>query len=225
MTDGTSTEKTEKAPEVDLAELVRAKEELARRVDALDLKNQELLEEKRRANEKAAEEIRRAKELEQQKLAENGKFEQLARMHEEARKLAEQEAEKVKADRFAEKGRNEAMKLAVTLADGDNADLLADYIEKRIKYTTDGLKILDAQGNPTISNLDDLKREFESSTRFKALLRGSKASGGGAPGSNGGGERTNASNEGKTVTRSEFFSWHPTKQMAWTTSGGKTTKG
>ena len=72
---------------------------------------------------------------------------------------------------------------------------------KRIKYTEDGIRVLDANGGMTVSSLTDLKNEFEKADKFKALLRGSKATGGGASGTGGG--VTSAS-----VDRKTFDSWN-----------------
>lgn len=84
-----------------------------------------------------------------------------------------------------ERIRNKAMTLANNLQplDDDAADMLADYLEKRLKMTEDGIAILDKDGK--LSNLKevDLKEEFKAVERYKRLMRGRDSSGSGAAGS------------------------------------------
>lgn len=68
------------------------------------------------------------------------------------------------------------------IADGDNVGILADYYAKRLKSTDDGVKVLDKDGNLTVSSLDDLTKEFAESSRFASLVKGRQSSGGGATG-------------------------------------------
>lgn len=73
-----------------------------------------------------------------------------------------------------------ATRIATAIADGDNADILKEFIAKRLKVAEGQVRVTDDSGNLTVSALADLQREFESSPRYASLVRGSQAGGGGA---------------------------------------------
>jgi hypothetical protein len=198
-------------------------EEKEKEIAAVVAKNQELINEKRRIAERIEEAEREKDEQKTQKMIAAGRFEELSKSAQEKERLYAEKLKRIEDERALERTRNEAMRLATELADGYNAELLTEFIHPRIKYNKDGsISVLNAQGEETVSTLDDLKREFETSPRYKALLRGSKASGGGAQGS---GSGSNGKATGRVVTRSEFNTWKPRQQMDFMTSGGKTIKG
>ena len=107
------------------------------------------------------------------------------------------------------------MKIASEIADGDNADIISDYLSKRLKYTDDGIRVLDSSGDLTVSSLDDLKNEFKNSNRWSSLLRGNQSSGGGAPGGKSGGATSNE------IKRSEFDKMDATSKSTFCLKGGK----
>lgn len=164
-------------------------------------KNEELLGELKSIKQKAREAEEAAKQAELEKAKKAGDHEQLYKSSEaEREKLAQQLAE-LQQSIHQEKVSSTALKMAADIADGSNAEIMADYIAKRLKYTDDGVKVLDASGELTVSSLDDLKAEFKTSPRFQSLVRGNQASGSGALG----GERGSASKTKKAseMTRSE----------------------
>ena len=65
------------------------------------------------------------------------------------------------------------------------------YILPRLKIEEDGeefvVKVLDKDGKPSALTVDDLKKEMLQNKEFAPILRGTRASGGGANGGNGGG--------------------------------------
>lgn len=81
----------------------------------------------------------------------------------------------------------EARKLAAEMATPDSVDLLERFIQDRLEADLDGdmpaLRVLDTDGKPSASTIDDLKKEFLADKRFSGILTGSRASGGGAGGS------------------------------------------
>ncbi len=79
-----------------------------------------------------------------------------------------------------------ATRIASHIADGENAEILADFISRRLKVAEGQVRVTDATGNLTISTLDDLEKEFETSPRYASLVRGSQAGGGGAAPKSGG---------------------------------------
>ncbi len=86
-----------------------------------------------------------------------------------------------------------AMKLANEIAaKPEYVELLMPHIRHRLKLEDgeDGaqiVRILDKDGKPSASNLDDFKKELMGNKAFSAILTGSKASGGGASGGGGSG--------------------------------------
>lgn len=76
-----------------------------------------------------------------------------------------------------------AAKLASALTDDtNNADILADYLSKRLKFDNGTVKVLNSEGEISINSLEELKNEFIACGKYNSLIRGTKASGAGASG-------------------------------------------
>lgn len=73
-----------------------------------------------------------------------------------------------------------ATRVASAIADGPNAEILAEFISRRLKVAEGQVRITDESGNLTVSTIADLQKEFETSPRYASLVRGSQAGGGGA---------------------------------------------
>jgi chromosome segregation ATPase len=187
--------------------------ELTSQFEKVTAKNQELLGETKAAKSKLKEFQTEAAE---QAAMESGNYEQLFKSAEERNKSLADELESMKLGLANKERDTTAIKLAGELADGYNAELLAEQIAKRLKYTEEGVKIVDSNGNLTVSTLDELKAEFKSSERFASLIRGNQSSGGSATG----GKSSGAT--GKVMTRAEFDAMMPAKKMEFIKSGGKT---
>lgn len=219
MSDGQTMDDNKDNDDVDYKTKLDQKD---KEIAAILAKNQELLNEKKRIAEKVEAAERQAIEEKNAKLAAAGKFEELHKSAEEEKRRYKEELQQLQDMQAREKVRNQAMKLATELADGHNAELLTEFIAPRIKYTKEGIvRVLNSNGEETVSTLEDLKHEFENSIRYKALLRGTRASGGGAPG----GGNPSGNSGGKVVTRSVFNTWTPAEKMKFSTSGGKIIKG
>ena len=201
--------------EVTVEQLQAQMEEIQKSNEALKSKNEELLGETKKAKA-----VRREAEETPRKAAEDkakaaGDFEQL-------HKSAMQENEQLKvqiAERDQRDHKNmvntQAMKIAVSLADGNNAEILSEFVAKRLKVSEGEVKVLDESGNLTIPSMEDLKTTFKNDGRYSSLLKGNQSSGGGASGgSNGGGAA-------KTKTRAEFEALDPAARMKFTQDGGK----
>ncbi|MCF5418918.1 hypothetical protein, partial [Pseudomonas syringae] len=154
-------------------------------LEGLKRQNQTLLDEAKEAKRlrREAEEARTQQERDAAKA--RGDFEQLFTSSEQA--LA---AERAKlADMTASIERRDltsaASKVATIIAEGENAEILAEFIQRRLKVVEGQVKVTDAQGNLTIATLDDLAKEFEKTPRYAALVRGTQANGGGATGGKG----------------------------------------
>lgn len=81
-----------------------------------------------------------------------------------------------------------ATKLAAELAISGSADVLLPHIQSRltveIKDGAPSVRVLDLQGKPTALTVEELKQEFISNKAFAPLIAASKATGGGASGTN-----------------------------------------
>lgn len=161
-------------------------------------KNNELLDELKKFKRLREESDLEAKTKAEEAMKKAGDFEALYKSS--MSKLEETQGrydELLKAN--ADKDRSiEARKIAESLADGENVEILHRFVMDRLGYDVDGIKVLDKSGQPTISTLDDLKKEFASNSMFKHVIRGNQASGGGAP------EAINSGGAAKTMSRSEF---------------------
>ena len=205
----------------ELQQQLAAKDEAAaslqQQLDAVKGKADQLLDETKKAKAKAREEAEAKQHAEKQRAEKAGDFEQLLKSSEAERAALSEQLNTLNSRVGNEKRQMAALKVAAELADGANAELLSDFVAKRLKYTDEGLKVVDRDGNLTVSSLDDLKNEFNNNDKFKALLRGNKSSGGGAPGNTSvaGGDTV------KTITRSEFDSMDMAKKSAYIRKGNK----
>lgn len=149
-------------------------------VTGLKRKNEELLAEKRASDERrrAAEEDARRKE--EERLAAEGNFKQLYESSQTKTAEWEQRYSQLEQSIHQRDINLAATRIATAIADGDNADILKEFIAKRLKVAEGQVRVTDDSGNLTVSALADLQREFETSPRYASLVRGSQAGGGGA---------------------------------------------
>lgn len=154
---------------------------LEKETAGLKSKVDELLGEKKSVAQKAKEvEQRAAKEAEQRAKAEQD-YQSLFESSESKRQEIEDRFNSLNQSVRNEKRTNEAMKLATQMADGANAELLAEFIQRRLDFNDDGKIVITSEdGKPTVSTMNDLKKEFETSGKFDSLLTGTKSSGGAA---------------------------------------------
>lgn len=185
--------------------------------DKLKAKTEELLGETKAAKTAKREAEAKAQAEAEAKAKEAGDHEQLYKSATEKLNGTLSELEELKGSIATEKRNNAAMKIATELADGSNAELLSEFIARRLKFTEEGLKVTDGSGQLTVSSLDDLKTEFKGDARYSALLKGNQSSGGGANGgSNGGGAA-------KTMTRADHAKLDANAKMTFIKGGGKLT--
>ena len=152
------------------------------------------------------------------KAVKDNDFEQLFKSSEEQSTQYKTQLEDLQNTISNEKRNTEAMKIASQLADGFNAELLGEKIAQRLKYTDEGVKILDSNGQLTVSTVEDLKAEFQGNERYASLIRGNQSSGSGAPGGKSG------SAADKVLTRSEFESLDPQAKAEFFRSNGQLTE-
>lgn len=139
--------------------------------------------------EKKAEQAKRAV-AEEDKARKAGDFEQLLASSELKNKELSEQYNRLTHSMSKEKIQTQSLKIAAELADGSNAELLSTFISSRLKETDSGIKVLDKDGQLTVSTVEDLKNEFLGSEKYKSLLRGIQSSGGGATGSGGSSGKT-----------------------------------
>jgi hypothetical protein len=145
---------------------------------------------------------------------EKGDYEQLHKSSEERYRNTLTELESLRGNIANEKRTNAAMRLANELADGHNAELLSTFIENRLVFSDESVKVADSKGQLTVSSLGDLTSEFKNDPKFASLLKGNQSSGGGA---NGG----NTSGGAATIkTRGEFEALNPIQRSEYARSGG-----
>tara|TARA_R110000744_G_scaffold58599_2_gene122270 strand:+ start:1836 stop:2480 length:645 start_codon:yes stop_codon:yes gene_type:complete len=212
MTEETNTEnenqKTQVSAEVDQLMADNA---------AMKAKMDELLTEAKKAKQ-AKREIESETQSERERIAkEKGDYEQLHKSSQERYESTVAELESLRGTIAQEKKGNVAMKLAAEIADGANAELLSEFIGRRLKFHDDGVKVTDNSGNLTVSSLSDLKTEFQNDAKYSALLKGNQSSGGGASGG------SNSSGATKVRNRAEFEALNPAKRMEFIKSGGTIT--
>jgi len=171
---------------------------LEKETAGLKSKVDELLGEKKSASQKAREATEQAENERIKRAKEAEDFRSLYESSESKRNEIENEYNTFRSSIRAEKRNHEAYKLASEMAQGANIELLSEFISRRLDIGEDGkLQVLNADGSPTIQTVKDLKKEFETSGRFDALLKGVGSIGGGAIG----GKTGSASFSGKDLSK------------------------
>ena len=211
------TEETNKGTENQEPQVSAEVEQLMADNAAMKAKMDELLTEAKKAKQ-AKREIESETQSERERIAkEKGDYEQLHKSSQERYESTVAELESLRGTIAQEKKGNVAMKLAAEIADGANAELLSEFIGRRLKFHDDGVKVTDNSGNLTVSSLSDLKTEFQNDAKYSALLKGNQSSGGGASGG------SNSSGATKVRNRAEFEALNPAKRMEFIKSGGTIT--
>lgn len=172
-------------------------------------KKEELLKETKKAKADREEANMAAMKAAQEKAVKDGEFEKLWQTAQQEKEELTKKLQEIANSNRKEKIQIAAMRVATELADGDNAELLSDFVARNLD------KMADETGSLATDVLDAIKNDFKNNAKFKALLRSSKASGGGAPGSSSGAQAST-----KTVDRATFSKMDPSKQMAHIKSGG-----
>lgn len=130
---------------------------------------------------KAAKAAKEQAALEAQKLVEetakkNGEFEKLWKTASQEKEELLQQLKALKHGSRQEKLNAASMKIAAELADGHNAELLSEFVKRNLE------NLADDDGSLSDDIVKAVASEFKGNEKFKSLLRGSKAAGGGAPG-------------------------------------------
>ncbi|MCY4125404.1 MAG: hypothetical protein OXF59_09460 [Pseudomonas sp.] len=156
-------------------------------VEGLKRQNQTLLDEAKAAKQRArdAEQQREQQAVEAAKA--KGDYESLYTSSEQALAAERQKLADLQASIEQRDLSGSASKVAAAIADGPNAEILAEFIQRRLRIVDGQVRVTDASGNLTVSTLEQLGKEFQEEPRYASLVRGSQANGGGAAGGGGGG--------------------------------------
>ena len=183
-------------------------------VSGLKRKIDELLTEKKTAQQKAIEAEELAKAEAAEKLRKANDYEQLYNSSESEREKASKELAELKATIDRQKVSNEATDVAFQLTkDPARAKLLTEQISTRLALVDGEVRVLDSSGNLTVSTINELTSSIKAEYPF--LVDGSQAAGGGATGGSSGAGDT------KQVSRQDFESMDASKRMKFIKSGGK----
>lgn len=169
-------------------------EETKRKLDTVAAHKDELYKETKQAKKD------RDKEAEE-KARKNGEFEKLL---DQERKEKNELKQSYKNERIS----THSLKIANELTDGDNVELLSEFVKKTLN------NLADDEGRIESDIIDSVKNEYKNNPKFKALLRSSKASGGGASG--------NQQTKSLTVemSRDEFNQLSQSKRKEFLKKGG-----
>ncbi|SEQ27256.1 hypothetical protein SAMN05216522_1025 [Rosenbergiella nectarea] len=149
-------------------------------VDGLKRQRDELLAEKKAEQEKRRKAEAEAQQIEQERLAAEGNYKQLFESSQSATAEWQQKYQALQQQIEQSSINQTAIKLATDIADGPNAEILSEFVTRRLKLVDGQVRVTDASGNLTVSSVDQLKEEFKNDPRWASLVTGSKANGGGA---------------------------------------------
>lgn len=183
-------------------------------VSGLKRKVEELLSEKKTAQQKAAEAEAQAKFEAEEKLKKANDYEQLYASSESERQKAADELSALKNTISRQQVDTEALNLASSLTkDVARAKLLSEKLSSRLALVDGETKVLDANGNLTVSTKEELVGQIK--LEYPFLIDGSQAAGGGATGSGSG------AGDSKTISRADFEGLDQLKRSQFLKSGGK----
>lgn len=183
-------------------------------VSGLKRKIDELLTEKKTVQQKALEAEELARQETAEKLRKANDFEQLYNSSEAERQKAADELATLKANLQQQQVEGQASKVAASLTkDTARANLLSQQISSRLSLVDGEVRVLDTNGNLTVSSVEELTQSIKAEYPF--LVDGSQAAGGGATGGSSGAGDT------KQVSRADFDAMDNRKRMSFVKSGGK----
>ena len=163
-------------PAIDYQAKIAELEETIRSFDGIKKRNEELLNETKKAKqERIAADTEKAR-IAEEKAQKDGEFEKLWQTAKKKEDELTKRLAEIQNNNRQEKITIAAMKVANELADGDNAELLSDFVTRKLE------KLADETGALGADVLESVRDEFKGNQKYKSLLRGSKAIGGGAVG-------------------------------------------
>ncbi|WP_392562497.1 hypothetical protein RHO12_03175 [Orbus sturtevantii] len=172
-------------------------------VTGLTKKVEELLGEKKTEQEKRRAAEEEAKKFAEEQARKKGDIDTLEKSWQEKLLTREKELTEQIKERDSRLHTllvdNEAQRLAISLA-GDSADLILPHIKARLAVEDGKTRVLDSNGKPSASTLEDLSKEFQSNKLFAPVIIGSRASGTGGDASK---KNPNAGGDGQQQNKHE----------------------
>jgi len=160
-------------------------------VAGLKVTNQNLKDEKRDLADKLKSLDEEKRQAEEEKAKRDGDYEKLERLMAERQQEQREQYEKLVGDIRKEKVGSALNDLVTKLgAGGQRNEDLRDLLKTRFEFDYDNEAGKVTVAGDGITSLTDLERAVQESGRYDAYLAGSQASGGGSPGSQGGGPVT-----------------------------------
>lgn len=145
--------------------------------------NEKLIGEKRQRDEIARQAQLERERIEREAAKKNGDFEALEKSYQEKLQAREAELNELYKQRDTQAVNNESQRLASQLADTPtNQKLLQRFIKDRLSVVDGQVRVVDEEGKPSASTLDDLAHEFRTSGMYDSLLAGTRGSGTGGSG-------------------------------------------
>lgn len=214
---GQEVQKREETQEIEPAKLQEQLKALQQEKESLSNKVNELLGESKKAKEARRQAEQAAAEEARKKAEAEGNYQQLFESSEKERQALAEQLEEMRNMTASEKVNSTAMKLALSLEPLNDAaaEDLSGHIARRLKFVDNELKVVDANGNLTVSTPQDLVKEMQASGRYSFYLKGNQASGGGANGGRGGASQV------KQITRSQFDGMSQKQRSEFAKTGGK----
>lgn len=177
-------------------------------IERLKQHNEKLIGEKRQRDEAARQAQAERERIEQEAAKKNGDYEALEKSYQEKLQARENELNELYKQRDAQSINGESQRLASQLADTPtNQRLLQRFIKDRLSVVDGQVKVVDEQGQPSASTIDDLANEFRSSGIYDSLLTGTKGSGTGGNGT--GSKGTRSAHEYTEAERIELAKTNP----------------
>lgn len=158
-------------------------QDLKGQLDAVKGKNTELLGKMKKYQENLDNAYKEAEIEKKQELEKAGEFEQLYKSALHEKESVEAQLKQFQDRANAERKQNVATKIAAEIANPRDVENLSFFVAQRLNE--DGSKVLDSEGQLTVSSYDQLKQEFLDSERYASMLKGNQSSGGNAPGASG----------------------------------------
>lgn len=167
----------EVAQELDIKAILAENEKLKNDLKTVAEHKDKLYQETKKAKAEREAANAEAARIAEEKAKKDGEFESLWKTAKEREENLAKQLQEIRNANRQDKIDNAALKIAGNLAEGDNIELLSDFITRNLS------QLADETGALSADVLKEVQESFANNPKYKSLMRGSKAVGGGAPGS------------------------------------------
>lgn len=151
-------------------------EETQKKLDVVAAHKDKLYQETKQAKAERAQTQKDLDKAAEEKSAKDGEFEKLWQTTKTEKEDLMKRLSEIQNANRKERVTIAALKISNELADGDNVELLSEFVQRNLD------KLADESGALSAEVVEAIKQEFKQNTKFKSLMRANKASGGSAPG-------------------------------------------